>query len=118
MMKLHDIEKWLFLPALLLVKNRKGDWIARTVYDAMNDIGYLLQDCWFYQAARDNLAAFDNAKDIERVIDVLDRNQDPAARKEFGRPNEPWQKFLTPPQTKIAESILIGNHWHGEFDNV
>jgi len=111
----HDAEKWLVLPGLLIFKNHNKPKLARRFYDMMNRLGDLISSIVFFGESNAFPEEYIHAKNLERVLDVLDRAQDPITPREFGRSTGDWQKFLSNDQLKIADEIIKLNAWKNEF---
>lgn len=110
-MEIHDAEKILLFPLLCAVKHLNGVGLARDVYDLMNALGKQLKNNKIQSLEKEyevclTSKSISDIDRFERVIDCLDRNQDPEFEWEFGKPNEPLSKFLTPEELLLADKIL------------
>lgn len=102
--RIHDAEKWPFLPLLFAFHGGRGNRkIARVVYNALNATGAVIQAVALAPYPPKDRAT---ARTMERVFDRLDRSLDPVARIELGDATDPppLSKFLSPDELVIAES--------------
>jgi hypothetical protein len=111
----HDVEKWPCIVGLLVFKSHKYPELARSFYDLMNGVGKLIFSIIFFFEKKRLSQELEHALSLERVLDVLDRAQDPVAFREFGGVSKTWRSFLSPEQITLAEEILKTNPWENEF---
>jgi hypothetical protein len=105
-LRVHDLEKWLFLPWLFYFHGGRGDRaLARRGYDLMNRVADAIRFVVLLPFSREDRVV---AKSLERVVDVVDRHMDGEARREFGQETKPdIANFLTPVETLIAHICFI-----------
>lgn len=103
----HDVEKWLFLPLLIIFRCGRGNrTLAHAVYWTMNRVGDCIALAMVVGHNRDDV---DWARRWEKIIDCLDRHLDPVARIELGDNSPPLTQFLS--DRDISESRWLAMEW-------
>jgi hypothetical protein len=111
--KMHDIEKYLFLP-LLCAKGLNRRETSRKFYDFMNRVGTVLVNntirglSFFFKFTEKEIK---NVKRFERILDVVDRHCDPVALEEFHiNRKRPMFMFLNSKDSKRAN--VFEKRWY------
>lgn len=101
--RLHDIEKYLFLPWLWKYYAGDGDRRkAKSLYTLMNKVGRLLLSMLSFWINKAELAEIQKC---EKLADVVDRQMDPVAEEEFQR-IRPIEKFVSDDDLEIARFLM------------
>ena len=116
--KLHDIEKYLFLPWLWKYYGKKGDKVkAKQLYIRMNKVGAVIIKAalfffFFFKQQEKN-----KVKHYEHIIDVIDRHCDPVAMEEFDLVEQrPLTNFISVRDLPMA--ISFKKKWLEKFDDL
>lgn len=101
-LRVHDLEKYLFLPWLWKYYGGKGDRrIAKRLYTRMNTVGRAI--LWVATLPFSG-ASIAEAQKSEKIADIVDRQCDPVAVEEFQR-ILPMSKFLNDHELEVAEIL-------------
>ena len=113
----HDLEKWILLPFMFWHKNavtKEEKKKARKFYTNLNKLGDKIFNLRFRIFGSYSEQELREAREFEKILDVIDRHLDPVVLREFKLEKQrPISDFLTKPQLLVANRLISDyeSHW-------